>query len=168
MLTLARMSVRRPKLALAGWLLVAAVLTLIGFGVNNALSPSVTVVPGTQSSRAQQLANAQFGPTQLMPILLEGSKAQLNTQGPKLVVALAKRPNTRVLSAWDAGTASAGMRPDATHAMIVVSVDRSEKNVVQYDLPQIQKLVSQHTSGGVKAFITGQASLDRADRAAST
>jgi putative drug exporter of the RND superfamily len=167
-LTLARMSVRRPKSALAGWLLVAVVLTLIGFGVNNALSPSVTVVPGTQSSRAQQLANAQFGPTQLMPILLEGSKAQLNAQGPKLVVALAKRPNTRVLSAWDAGTASAGLRPDATHAMIVVSVDRSEKNVVQYDLPQIQKLVSQRTSGGVKAFITGQASLDRADRTAST
>lgn len=46
MLTLARMSVRRPKAALAGWLVYAVALALIGFGVDNALSPSITVVPG--------------------------------------------------------------------------------------------------------------------------
>jgi uncharacterized membrane protein YdfJ with MMPL/SSD domain len=76
MLTLAKVSIKRPKSALAVWGVVALVLTLIGLGVSHNLSPSVTVVPGTQSSRAQQLADAQFGPTQLVPILLEGSKAQ--------------------------------------------------------------------------------------------
>jgi hypothetical protein len=90
------------------------VLTLIGLGILSSLSLSVTVVAGTQSSRAQQLANAQFGPTQLIPILLEGPKAQLDRQGPKLVVALTKRPHTRVLSAWGAGTASSGLRPKPT------------------------------------------------------
>jgi hypothetical protein len=58
-------------------LTVALALSLIGLGVNKALSPSVTVVLGTQSSRAQQLANAQFGPTQLIPTLLEGPKSQI-------------------------------------------------------------------------------------------
>jgi RND superfamily putative drug exporter len=167
MISLAKLSIRRPKAAIVIWLTTALVLTLIGLGVSSSLSPSVTVVAGTQSSRAQQLANAQFGPTQLIPILLEGPKAQLDRQGPKLVVALTKRPHTRVLSAWDAGTASAGLRPKPTAAMIVVSVDRAEKTVVQTDQPQIEHLVSRQVSGNVTAFITGQPSLDRALKDAS-
>jgi RND superfamily putative drug exporter len=167
MIGLAKLSIRRPKMSLALWSLTAIVLTLIGFGVSSTLSPSITVVPGTQSSRAQQLANAQFGPSQLVPIMLEGPAAQLNRQGPSLVRALSKRPHTRVLSAWDAGTASAGLRPKPTAAMMVVSIDRSEKNAVQYDEPQIESLVSRQISAPVKAFITGQPSIDRALKSAS-
>jgi RND superfamily putative drug exporter len=143
------------------------VLSLVGLGVSRTLSPSITVVPGTQSARAQQLANGQFGPTQLLPILLEGPKAQLNRQGPRLVVALATRPHTRVLSAWDAGTASAGLRPKPNAAMIVVSVDRPEKDVVEHDQPQIETLVARHVSAPVTAFVTGQPSIDRALKQAS-
>lgn len=167
MIALARFSIRRPRVALAAWLTVAGVLTVIGLGVSSALSPSITVVPGTQSSRAQGLANAQFGPSQLVPILLEGPKTQLNREGPALVVALSRRPHTRVLSAWDAGTASAGLRPKPTAAMIVVAVDRPEKDVVQYDQPQIQTLVDRQISPPIKAFITGQPSIDRALKNAS-
>lgn len=167
MLTLARFSVRRPKLALTCWLALAAALTLIGLGVSGALSPSITVVPGTQSSRAQQLANASFGPTQLVPILLTGPKAQLDRQGPSLVTALARRPRTRVLSAWDAGSASAGLRPSGRAAMIVVSVDRSEADVVRHDQPQIEALVSQRITPPVRSYITGQPSIDRALKDAS-
>ena len=71
------------------------------------MSPSVASYTGTQSSRAQQLANAQFGPTQLVPILLEGSEAELNRRGPALVRALDMRAHTRVLSAWDGGAVTA-------------------------------------------------------------
>ena len=162
MISLAKFSIRRPAVALTGWLALAIVLSLIGLGVSHTLSPSVTVVPGTQSARAQKLANATFGPTQLMPILLEGPSAQLNRQGPRLVAALARRPHTRVLSAWDAGSASAGLRATPTAAMIVVSVDRSETNVVRHDEPQIQALVSRQITAPVRSFITGQASIDRA------
>jgi RND superfamily putative drug exporter len=162
MISLARFSIRRPKVALAAWLVIAAVLALIGLGVSNTLSPSVTIVPGTQSARAEKLANATFGPTQLVPILLEGPKAQLNRQGPELVAALARRPHTRVLSAWDAGSASAGLRASATAAMIVVSVDRSEANVVRHDQPQIESLVSRRITAPVTSFITGQPAIDRA------
>ena len=78
----------------------------MGFGVSKSMSPTITVVPNTQSARAQQLANAQFGQSQLVPILLEGPKAQLNKVGPKLVIALTKRPHTRALSAWDKGASA--------------------------------------------------------------
>jgi X-X-X-Leu-X-X-Gly heptad repeat protein len=167
MLTLAKLSIRRPKVALAAWLALAAALSVIGFGVSKTLSPSITVVPGTESARAQQLAGAHFGPSQLVPILLEGPKAQLDREGPRLVAALLRRPHTRVLSAWDAGTASAGLRPSATAAMIVASIDRSEKNAVRYDQPEIERLVSHQIARPVKAFITGQPSLDRALKDAS-
>jgi RND superfamily putative drug exporter len=167
MLSLAKISIRRPKLALAGWLALGIVLTLIGLGVSSSLSPSVTVVPGTQSARAQQLANAQFGPSQLVPILLEGPKSQLDSQGPALVRALDKRAHTRVLSAWDGGTVSAQLRHSATAALIIVSVDRSEKDAVRWDQPQIESLVSRTIKTPVKSYITGQPSVDRAINSAS-
>ncbi len=75
---------------------------------------------------------------------------------------LVKRPHTRALSAWDAGAASEGLRPSATAAMIVVSVDRSEKDVVHYDQPQIERLVARDISAPVRASVTGQPSIDRA------
>jgi X-X-X-Leu-X-X-Gly heptad repeat protein len=162
MLRLAHISIQRPKAALLAWGLLAAVLSVIGLGVAHSLSPSIVVVPGTESSRAQQLATARFGPTQLVPILLRGPRAQLEVQGPKLVRALVKRPHTRALSAWDAGSASQGMRPSATAAMIVVSVDRSEKDVVNHDQPQIEGLVARLLKAPVHASVTGQPSIDRA------
>jgi putative drug exporter of the RND superfamily len=167
MVSLARFSIRRPKLALATWLVVGVVLALIGLNVSNSLSPSVTVVPGTQSARAEQLANAHFGPSQLVPILLEGPRAQLNRQGPALVRALDRRAHTRVLSAWDGGTVSAQLRRSATAAMIIVSIDRSERNAVRYDQPQIESLVSRTVRTPVKSYVTGQPSIDRAINSAS-
>jgi RND superfamily putative drug exporter len=162
MIRLARLSINRPKAALLAWGAVAVVLSVIGLGVAHSLSPSIVVVPGTESSRAQQLANAHFGPTQLVPILLRGPAAQLNSQGPRLVRDLVKRPHTRVLSAWDAGAASQGLRPSATAAMIVVSVDRPEKEVVNHDQAQIERLVARDTGQAVHASVTGQPSIDRA------
>jgi hypothetical protein len=44
MISLAKFSIRRPKTALAVWLITAAALTLIGLGVSKTLSPSITVV----------------------------------------------------------------------------------------------------------------------------
>ncbi|HEY8303469.1 MAG TPA: hypothetical protein VIG42_02655, partial [Solirubrobacteraceae bacterium] len=162
MLRLARLSISRPRGALAAWAIVAVLLALIGLGVSKSLSPSIVVVPGTESSRAQHLTDAQFGPTQLVPILLQGPTEQLDKQGPKLVAALVKRPRTRALSAWDAGAASQGLRPSPTAAMIVVSVDKPEKTVVNYDQPQIEAIVAHQISAPVRASITGQPSIDRA------
>ncbi|HET9104472.1 MAG TPA: MMPL family transporter [Solirubrobacteraceae bacterium] len=167
MLSLARLSIQRPKAALAVWLIVAAALSTIGFGVSGVLSPSITTVPGTQSYRAQRLANAQFGPSQLVPILLEGPRAQLDHQGPALVAALRHRPHARVLSAWDTGTASAGLRPRATAAMIVVAIDRTEKAVVTSDQPQIERLVARQITPPVRSYVTGQPSIDRALKTAA-
>lgn len=162
MLRLARLSIRRPLAALIAWAAVAAALAAVGFGVERSLSPSIVIVPGTESAQAQHLYEAHFGPTQLVPILLQGPHAQLQQQGPPLVRALARRRDTRVLSAWDSGAAAAGLRPSREAAMIVVSVDRPEADVVNQDQPQIEALVAHRISAPVRASITGQPSIDRA------
>ncbi|HYB24637.1 MAG TPA: MMPL family transporter [Solirubrobacteraceae bacterium] len=162
MIHLARLSINRPRAALLGWLVLALALSAIGFGVAHSLSPTIVVVPGTESARAQQLADARFGPTQLVPILLQGPHGKLEAQGPRLVRALVKRASTRVLSAWDTGIAGRSLRPSASAAMIVVSVDRSEKDVVNQDQPQIEALVKRDISAPVRASVTGQPAIDRA------
>ena len=80
MTSLAQLSSRRPKSTLAAWVVAAVALSLIGFGVAKTLSPSVNVVSGTESARAQALATAKSGPSQLTPILLAGPKASLDRQ----------------------------------------------------------------------------------------
>ncbi len=162
MLRLARMSVAKPRATLLAWGAVTGVLVVIGLGIAHSLSPSVVVVSGSEAARAQRYANAGFGPTQLVPILLEGPKAQLDAQGPRLVRALLRHPRTRALTAWDAGAASQGLRPSANAAMIVVSVDRSERAVVEKDQPQIERIVARTVHAPVRASVTGQASIDRA------
>lgn len=159
---LAEFAIRRPATTLVASLLAAIVLGAIGLGVSHSLSPSIVVVPGTESSRAQTLTDSRFGPTQLVPILLRGPRAALDRQGPRLVRALVRRPHTRALSAWDAGAASQGLRPSPGAAMIVVSVDRPEKDVVAHDQPQIEALVAREVAAPVRASVTGQPSIDRA------
>ncbi|HEX6743937.1 MAG TPA: MMPL family transporter [Solirubrobacteraceae bacterium] len=166
MIALARLSLRRPVLALLAWTAVAVALGAVGFGVAHQLSPSILVVPGSESARAEHLANAQFGPSQLTPILLRGPQGTLDRQGPALVLALRARPHTRVLSAWDTGSASAALRPSPTARMIVVSVDRPETTVLKTDLPQIERLVHNRIQAPARAHITGQASIDAALKSA--
>jgi putative drug exporter of the RND superfamily len=141
---------------------VAVALSLIGLGISSSLSPTITVVPGTQSSRAQHLADAHFGPSVLVPIMLEGPAQQLDRQGPVLVRALAARSDTRVLSAWDAGAAGKQLRPRPTAATIVASVAATEKQMVNHKEAQIERLVHSKISGPVHVSITGQPSIDRA------
>ncbi len=161
MISLAKFSIRRPKTALIGWMVVAVLLGVVGVSVDHYLSPQLNASK-TQSYAAQQLTDAKFGPTQNLPILLEGPRAQLDRQGPKLVAALIKRGDTRVLSAWDAGTAGAGLRPKPTAALIIASVPRTEQNVIKYDLPQIKQIIAQQVSAPVRSYISGAAVLDQA------
>src|SRR5262249_28402709 len=155
------------RIALAVWTVTGVVLALIGFGVSHTLSPSITVVPGTQSARAEQLANAKFGPTQLVPILIEGPMKYLNKEGPALVRVLSQRPHTRVMSGWDGGPVTRQLRKGPHDAMIIVSVDRSEKAVVKYDQPQIESLVSHYVTAPLHSYVSGQPSIDRAVKSAS-
>lgn len=167
MLKLARLSVRHPGPALAVWVVLALFLTLVGMGVSDKLSPSITVVKGTDSSRAEQLAESSFGPSVLVPILLEGPKSQVDKQGPVLVKRLADQPDIRVLSAWDGGDTGKELRPAPDKAMIVASVAKTEEQMVDTGQKQVDAIVDKTISAPVTSYTTGQPSIDRAVRQAS-
>lgn len=164
MLRLALAAIARPRAALAAWIVIGGVLAAIGLGVESRLSPSVTVIPGTASSHAATLAEKEFGPSALVPILLEGSAGQLDVQGPKLVADLSARPDTRVMSAWSTGVAGASLRPRPDAAVIVASVARSEDEMVKTYQERIENVVDRSVSGPVRATVTGQPAIDRALR----
>lgn len=161
MLRLAKLSIRHPLAALLVCVAVAGGLVAVSSGVTSSLSPSIVVVPGTDSSHAQHLAESGFGPSVLVPVLLEGPKAQLDRQGPALVRELARRPDTRVMSAWDGGEVGAGLRPRPTAAMVVASVAHTEKDMVETYQAQIDGVVAKQITAPIHASITGQPSLDR-------
>jgi RND superfamily putative drug exporter len=164
MLHLARFSTRRPFVAVAVWFVVAAALAAIGLGVSNSLSPTIVVVPGSETSRAEHLTESNFGPSVLVPVLLEGPKMQLDAQGPTLVEALAARRDTRVLSAWDAGDTGASLRPDATHAMVVAAVAHTEEQMVDEVQAEIDAIVDRKITQPVTPYITGTPTIDIATR----
>lgn len=160
MLKLAQLSIRHPRAALGGWGALAVALILVGAGVSSSLSPSITVVEGTESSRAQHLAESEFGPSVLVPILLEGPRSQLDEQGPALVRRLADQPDIRVLSAWDGGDSAKELRPSPQAAMIVASVAQTEEEMVGGRQEELDALVAKSITGGLTASITGQPTLD--------
>lgn len=155
---------RRTLATLLAWVAATAVLGVLAVGVGESLSPSVLVAPNTESARAQKLAEERFGPSQLMPVLLQGPSIELRRQGPVLSAALAKQPHTKVLSPWNAPPGTEGLRPNPKAAMLIVSVERSEKRAIEVEQPQIERIVAQKTAAPVHASITGQPSVDTALR----
>ena len=168
MLKLARISVKHPKLALGAWSVVAVVLVLIGLGVSHSLSPSVTVVPGTQSSRAQQLGERALRPEPARADPARGPDGAAQQAGPRARRDARPGARHRVLSAWDGGTVSGRAAAESpTAAMIVVSVGASSANAISTTEPQIEHLVSQQITAPLKSYIIGQPSIDRAEQSAS-
>ena len=164
MLRLAELSIRRPLASLLAWAAVVIALSAVGWGVTGALSPSIVVVSGSESARAEQLAKSEFGPSVLVPILLRGPQEQIDRQGPGLVRVLSLRKDTCVLSAWDSGSSGKALRPRPDAAMIVAAVARTEDQMVSTYQRQIERTVDRKVSGDVHAYVTGTASLDRALR----
>jgi len=164
MIRLANTSLRRPKLTLAIWLVLVAGLGFVGSRIGDRFSPSVLVVKGTESARAQDIARSRFGNSVLVPIMLTGPAQQLDAQGPRLVAALRARADTRVLSPWDKTAGSAALRPKPGTATIVTAVERSEKTVANTIQPQIDRTVQRYVAVPVTAHVTGQPSIDRAMR----
>src|SRR5574338_1674668 len=88
---------RRPRLVLASWALGVGMLALLGAGVDQRLSEMSLSTPGTPSATAETMLHARFGDSVPIAILLQGPRAQLDRQGPRLVARLRRSGEVRVL-----------------------------------------------------------------------
>jgi uncharacterized membrane protein YdfJ with MMPL/SSD domain len=94
--------VRKPRWAIAIWLVVIAALAASAPQVQHRLTQSTLDIPGTPSTKAMRLYRQRLGDSTSVPILLQGPTTALDREGPGLVRALDAQPHVRLvlLPAW--------------------------------------------------------------------
>ena len=160
MLKLARTATGHPRIAVLAWVIAVIAFGAAGLQFEERVTPSILVVPGTQADEANQIAVEQFGESTLVPVVFTGPAADLDRQGPSIVSALRERSDSRVLSPWDRSEGVEQFRPRPGEAVVIVAVDRPEKQVVETAYPEIQRTVADLTFAPVKTRVTGQAAIN--------
>ncbi|HEX9966862.1 MAG TPA: MMPL family transporter, partial [Solirubrobacterales bacterium] len=160
------LSLRHPRAMLVAAFVAIAALAILARGVEDKLRPSSPSIPGTESSRGNDLLEEHFGDTAPFAILLQGPAAQLDVQGPALIRALradpaASDPAVSTLSPWDKGSVER-LRPGPRRALIVVDFHVDAQTAVQDTVPYLDRTLEERISPPVTATQTGFASLSRA------
>lgn len=149
----------RAVLAVAAVLLIA--LAVIGTGTDERLDPTTLDVPGTESSRGNELLREHFGETAPFAILLRGPAPALDRQGPRLIEALREDPQVTTLSPWDRGSVQR-LRPTPNKALILADFHVDTKTAVNDVVPHLNAVLDEEIRPPVRATQTGYASLSRA------
>jgi RND superfamily putative drug exporter len=149
----------RAVLAVAAVLLVA--LAVIGTDTENRLDPTTLEVPGTESSRSNQILREHFGDSAPFAILLRGPGKAIDEQGPELIAALRQDPGVTTLSPWDTGAVQR-LRPKPSKALILVDFHVSTRTAVNDVVPHLNEVLAEEIHAPVVSTQTGYASLSRA------
>jgi RND superfamily putative drug exporter len=155
------LTLRNPRGVLAVAALVLVVFGAIGTGVEGRLDPTTLNIPGTSSSRANDILREHFGDTAPFAILLRGSAAALDRQGPALIRALRRDPRVSTLSPWDKGNVS-HLRPNPRRALILADFHVDVKTAVNETVPRVERILEEQIHAPVRATQTGYATLSRA------
>ncbi|HEX2264923.1 MAG TPA: MMPL family transporter [Solirubrobacterales bacterium] len=149
----------RTVLAVAAVLLVA--LGVIGTGTDQRLDPTTLDVPGTESSRGNEILRQHFGATAPFAILLRGPGEAIDRQGPELIKALREDPRVTTLSPWDTGSVQR-LRPNPRKALIIADFHVDTRTAVNETVPHLNAVLEREIDAPVRATQTGYASLSRA------
>ncbi|HEX6667445.1 MAG TPA: MMPL family transporter [Solirubrobacterales bacterium] len=155
------MTLRYPRSILALAALVLVVLGVIGTGVEERLNPTTLNIPGTDSSRANDLLRDRFGPAMPFAILLQGNRAAIDRQGPRLIRALRRNPEVTTISPWDRGSV-VPLRPSPREALILADFHVDIKEGVNATVPELEAVIAETIHPPVRATQTGFASISRA------
>ncbi len=152
---------RHPRAVLAVAAVLLITLGAIGANVDERLDPTTLDVPGTPSSEANAMLRQHFGDTAPFAILLEGPRAAIDRQGPRLVRALRTDPRVGTLSPWDRG-AVGRLRPRPDQALILADFHVDTRTAVNETVPRLEEILERRIRPPVTATQTGYASLSRA------
>ena len=141
--------------------LILAALGIVGANVESRLDPTTLDIPGTSSSRANQLVAEHFGDSAPFVILLRGPAAAVDRQGPELIRALRRDPKVTTLSPWDRGNVSQ-LRPSPRRALILADFHVDVKTAVNETVDQLESAIEAEIHPPVRATQTGYATISRA------
>jgi RND superfamily putative drug exporter len=141
--------------------LILVALGAIGVGVEGRLDPTTLDIPGTDSSRSNQLLGEHFGDSAPFVILLRGPAAAVDRQGPELIRALRRDPKVTTLSPWDRGNVEQ-LRPGPRRALILVDFHVDVKTAINDTVDQLNDVLEAEIHPPVRATQAGYATLSRA------
>ena len=119
---------RHPKGVLVGFAVVVLVLAILGFQVQDKLTPTSLDISNTPASDANEMLRQNFGDTALFAILLQGPADEIDKQGPELVRALrADNPQVTTLSPWDRGSVDQ-LRPSPDKALVIADFHTADRD----------------------------------------
>jgi len=125
------------------------------------LSPTTLDIPGTASSRANEMLREHFGESAPFVILLRGPEKALDRQGPALIRALRRDPAVTTLSPWDRGSVQR-LRPNPRTAIVIADFHVDIDEAVNETVPHLDDTVEAQIRPPVRATQTGFATLSRA------
>jgi RND superfamily putative drug exporter len=146
---------------LAAGFVVLVVLGALGAGVEGKLKPTTLNIPGTASSRANELLREHFGDSAPFVILLRGPAKALDRQGPELIRALRRDPAVTTLSPWDRGSVQR-LRPSPRQAILIADFHVGIDEAVNETVPKLNRTLEAKIHPPVRATQTGFATLSRA------
>ena len=146
---------------LGAGLVILVVLGALGAGVEGKLEPTTLNIPGTASSRANQLLREHFGDSAPFVILLRGPAKALDRQGPELIRALRRDPAVTTLSPWDRGSVQR-LRPSPRSAIVIADFHVGIDEAVDETVPELNRTLEAKAHPPVRATQTGFATLSRA------
>jgi RND superfamily putative drug exporter len=146
-------------LAIAAVLLIG--LGVIGTGTEDRLDPTTLEVPGTESSRGNEILREHFGATAPFAILLRGPGEAIDRQGPALIRALRDTPGVTTLSPWDTGAVER-LRPNPRKALIIADFHVDTRTAVNEVVPHLNQVLEEEIKPPVRSTQTGYATLSRA------
>ncbi len=155
------MGLRRSRGVLLVALAALIVLGILGANVEGKLSPTSLDIPGTPSSRADNLLREHFGQSAPFVILLRGPAKALDRQGPELIRALRRDPRATTLSPWDRGTVQR-LRPSPRRAILIVDFHVGIDQAVNERVPELNRTLEAKIHAPARATQTGFATLSRA------
>jgi RND superfamily putative drug exporter len=155
-------SVRRPRGVLAVCFVLVAFLAVLGFGVQDKLSPTSLDIENTPSFKANEMLRDHFGDTALFAILLQGPKEEIDRQGPEVVRELhALNPRITTLSPWDSGQVGQ-LRPGPRRALILTDFHVPIADAVNNSVDELNELLEREVQEPVHATQSGFPTLSRA------
>lgn len=171
---LARFATRRPAAVLLVWAAIFAVALAAGPSARRHLHETDLQIPGTDSARAAQLTDREFGGSVAIAILLKGPPRLVEAQGPGIVRQLERIPRVDVLSPWTVGGARVLQEPSG-QALLTLQVHRSFQEISDLTTPAVERVLARTaprcTPGAERtrlcSELTGQAPLVRALNQAS-
>ena len=152
---LAGFLIRRARLIVIVWLILVALLALLGRNLEQELNANPVVAHGTQSERAHDIVLRSFGSEYAIVVMLRGPADEVERQGRDLASRLDRMRRMLVVSPWTRGAAVAGLRPHPGVAALVVRAESIEAGEALGLLPPIERQVEAAVATPVHASIAG-------------